>query len=58
MMGLFFLVLIGITVYFISVTIDKKDGGARENPIETLKSRYARGEITHEQFEQMKKDIQ
>ena len=28
-----------------------------ESPLEILKKRYARGEITKEEFEQMKKDI-
>ncbi len=29
-----------------------------ESPIEILKARYAKGEITKEQFEQMKKDLE
>jgi putative membrane protein len=29
----------------------------RETPLEVLKARYARGEITKEQFEQMKEDL-
>ncbi len=29
-----------------------------ETPLDILKKRYARGEITKEQFDQMKKDIQ
>ncbi len=29
----------------------------RESALEILKQRYARGEITREQFEEMKKDI-
>ena len=28
-----------------------------EDPLEVLKLRYARGEITREQFEQMKRDV-
>lgn len=31
--------------------------GDRENAMEILRQRYARGEISKEQFEQMKKDI-
>lgn len=34
-----------------------KDSLQQETPLETLKKRYARGEITQEQFEQMKKDM-
>ncbi|MBO8131992.1 MAG: SHOCT domain-containing protein [Candidatus Marinimicrobia bacterium] len=29
-----------------------------ESPLDVLKSRYARGEITKEEFERMKKDIE
>lgn len=32
-------------------------GENRETPLEILRRRYASGEITKEQFEQMKKDI-
>ncbi len=31
--------------------------GEKENAVEILRQRYARGEISKEQYEQMKKDI-
>ena len=33
-------------------------GRADESPIAILKRRYARGEITREQFEQMRRDVE
>ncbi len=30
----------------------------RETPLDILKARYARGELTQEQFEQMRKDLE
>lgn len=32
-------------------------GKKRDNPLETIKMRYAKGEITKEKFEEMKKDL-
>lgn len=34
------------------------DGPRGSHPVDILKERYAKGEITKEQFEQMKKDLE
>jgi len=48
-----FLVFAGIRMFK-----DRKDSGAAaDDPLKVLKARYARGEITREQFDSMKKDI-
>ena len=56
------LALVIAGVVWLVVTLLKKSGGAigsspRETPLDILKARYAKGEITKEQFEEMKKDI-
>jgi putative membrane protein len=33
-------------------------GGTGRSPLDTLKERYARGEITREQYEQMRRDLE
>ena len=35
-----------------------RSGGGEDSPLEILKRRYARGELTREQFESIKKDLQ
>ena len=32
-------------------------GGGKQNPLDIARERYARGEITREQYEQLKKDL-
>ena len=57
---IFMIVLVGALLWWLT-----KGGGSRERgvteketPLEILKRRYAAGEITKEQFETMKKDLQ
>jgi putative membrane protein len=58
-MCLLWLLLIAAAVYLIYKNNDgKKAGTSAEHPLEIAKKRYARSEMTHEEFEQMKKDLQ
>lgn len=61
-MMVFWLLLIGFVVFLFLQNIDKRPsqgpGGEIESPLDILQKRYARGEITHEQFEEMKKHLQ
>jgi len=52
--------MIGIIVFFIKIVTSgsKKKARANEEILDILKTRYAKGEITKEEFEQMKKDVQ
>jgi putative membrane protein len=53
---LLIVVLAGLVIYF---AIHRREGGqAQKTSMELLKQRYARGEITQDQFYQMKKDIE
>ncbi len=57
----FWILLIAGAVLLVLWIIGKSGRGARarveESALDILKKRYARGEITKEQFEEMKKDI-
>jgi len=59
--GMWFMPLIGISILLsILLYIFKKTNNTsepKEAAIEILKKRYAKGEITKNEFEQMKKDI-
>lgn len=59
--SIFWLVVLILIIWFIvnQLNKDKQDSQSdiQESPIEILKKRYAKGEITKEQYEQMKKDL-
>ena len=56
--GIFWVVLIIIVVKLFSNRNKNNIHLPNEIPLDILKKRYANGEITKEQFEQMKRDIQ
>mgnify|MGYP001309567466 CR=1 FL=1 len=57
-MWLILLVVIGVVVYFV-VRGGKWPGmGGGDTPLDILKKRYARGEITKEDFERMKRELE
>jgi putative membrane protein len=69
MMAIFWVVVIGLAVWLLSLLFPRathstsaadtpQRTGALESPAEILKRRYARGEITKEQFEQMRRDVE
>lgn len=55
-MWLIFLIIIGLLIYFI-VQNQKKMGPSSKSPLDILKERYAKGEITKEEFDKMKQDL-
>jgi putative membrane protein len=59
-MWIVFLIVLGLLVYFI---VQSRQGrgplsSQQESPMDILKRRYAKGEITREDFERMKKDLE
>ena len=54
---LFFWVLVVIFIVWIVREVSGKNSKSTESALDILKERYAKGEITKEQFESMKKDI-
>jgi uncharacterized membrane protein len=61
--GILFVLFWGALIWFIVWGINKATGHGNStttitSPLEIAKGRYARSEITKEQFEQFKKDLQ
>ncbi len=52
-------VIIGLIIWGV-IAFSRRGGstyGQRQSPLDIAKERYARGEITKEQFEQIKRDL-
>jgi len=56
LMWVIWIAIIGVLIYLI-MQATKSRGQAGETPLEILKKRYAKGEITKEEFDRMRKDI-
>ena len=58
-MGLAVIIVVGVLVYLLIRSFGTNDfeSKSHETPLDILKKRYARGEITKEQFDEMKKDL-
>lgn len=59
-MWVIFLIVIGLLIYF-AVQAQKTKGQTptqNENYLDILKNRYAKGEITKDEYERMKKDLE
>jgi putative membrane protein len=59
-MWIIFLIVVGLLIYFI-VNAQKIKGQTQaqyESALDILKKRYAKGEITKEEYERMKKDLE
>jgi putative membrane protein len=56
------LIIIGLLVYFIVAALrsrtERRPPEQKETPMDVLRMRFARGEITKEQFEEMRRDLQ
>lgn len=59
-MWIIFLIIVGVAVYLIVQSTRPKGfyGPSGETPKDILKKRYAKGEITKEEFDKMKKDLE
>jgi putative membrane protein len=55
-MWIIWIAIVGVLIYLI-MQATKGRGQAGETPLEILKKRYAKGEITKEEFDRMRKDI-
>ena len=56
--GILWLVLLGLLIYGLVKWLSGKKQDADDKAVQILKERYARGEITEQEYETMKKKLQ
>lgn len=56
--GILWLVLLGLLIYGLVKWLSGKKQDANDTAMQILKERYARGEITEQEYETMKKKLQ
>ncbi len=49
--------LVALIVWGIKKLTERGDSTSKRNPLDIAKERYAKGEISREEFEQLKKDL-
>ena len=54
---LFWLALVGLVVWGAGRLFDARAAGSRDTPLEILRRRYARGEISQDEHEQAKQAV-
>jgi putative membrane protein len=57
-MWILLLIIIAIAVYLVIESQKSRTDGVKETPLEILKTRFARGEITKEEFEEIKRKLE
>jgi putative membrane protein len=55
LMWLILLIVVAMAIYYIVQT--QRSGSIRETPLEILKKRYAKGEISKEEYDRLKRDL-
>jgi putative membrane protein len=60
--SIWFVIFWGLIIWAIVTVFSRgerstSNGGGSESPLDTAKRRYAQGEISREQFEQLRRDI-
>ncbi len=58
LIGWFFIILVVYIIYWLFTQNGRNLSIKKETPLDILKKRYAAGEITHKQFEKMKKELE
>ncbi len=59
-MWIILIIIIGVVIYFVlkKSRPDERGGSSPERPLEILKKRYAAGEITRDEYERMRNDLE